>query len=313
MARKIKIALLAGGWSKEREVSLKSGETVYQAIDKEKYDVLRYDPRDDLQLLIESKKDIDLAFVLLHGKYGEDGCMQGLMEILHIPFVGSGVLASAMALNKKVAKQAYKSVGLEVAQDIVLRYGENFSSEQCIRALGNQTVVKPISEGSSIGMSLCRGREELDAAIEKAFGYDTEVMIEQYIEGTEITCCVLGNQKPVALPLVEIVPDDSYRFFDYEAKYKNGAAQEICPARLSREMTELCQSYGKSAHDVLGCSVWSRSDMIVRDERIYLLETNTIPGMTENSLFPLAARTAGFSLSGLLDELITLSIGQKFS
>lgn len=307
MAGKIRIALLAGGWSRERAVSLKSGEAVYRAIDRGKYDVIRYDPRDDLPLLIEAKKDIDLAFILLHGKYGEDGCIQGLMDILDIPFVGSGVLSSAMALNKKVAKRAYRSIGLQVAKDIVLRRGEDFSIEECVEELGAETVVKPVSEGSSIGMSVCRNYEELVAGIEKALQFDKEVMVEEYIDGTEITCCVLGNQELVTLPLIEIVPDDTYRFFDYEAKYTTGATQEICPAPISQTMTETCQSYAKSAHGVLGCSVWSRSDMIIRDECIYLLETNTIPGMTENSLFPLAARVAGFSLSGLLDELITLS------
>jgi D-alanine-D-alanine ligase len=310
---KIRIALLAGGWSREREVSLKSGEAVYRAIDKRRYDVIRYDPRDDLPLLLEAKKDIDLAFILLHGKYGEDGCIQGLMDILNIPFVGSGVLSSAMALNKQVAKRAYKSIGLGVAKDIVLRHGEDFSIEKCVAALGSVTVVKPVSEGSSIGMSVCRNYEELAAGIKKALQYDREVMVEEYIDGTEITCCVLGNQELVTLPLIEIVPDASYRFFDYEAKYTPGATKEICPARLSRTMTEICQSCAKAAHRVLGCSVWSRSDMIIRDENIFLLETNTIPGMTENSLFPLAARAAGFSLSRLLDELITLSLDQTGS
>ena len=308
MAGKIRIALLAGGWSREREVSIKSGEAVYRAIDKGKYDVIRYDPRDDLRALIEAKKNIDVAFILLHGRYGEDGCMQGLMDILEIPFVGSGVLSSAMALNKKVAKQAYRSVGLGVAKDIVLRHGEDFSIEECVKAVGAETVVKPVSEGSSIGMSVCRNYEEVAAGIEKAFEYDREVMVEEYIHGTEITCCVLGNQELVTFPLIEIVPAASYRFFDYQAKYTDGATEEICPARISRKMAESCQSCAKAAHGVLGCSVWSRSDMIIRDERIYVLETNTIPGMTENSLFPLAASAAGFSLSGLLDELIALSL-----
>lgn len=311
MKRKIRVALLSGGWSREREVSLKSGEAVYRAIDKGKYDVIRYDPREDLPLLIEAKKDIDIALNLLHGKYGEDGCIQGVMDILDIPFVGSGVLPSAMALNKKVAKQAYRSIGLGVAKDVVLRNGQDFSIEECVRELGDKTAVKPVSEGSSIGMSVCRSPEELLAGIKKAFQYDREVMVEEYIDGTEITCCVLGNQQLVTLPLIEIAPDASYRFFDYDAKYTAGATQEICPAPLPEKLAEICQAYGKAAHGVLGCSVWSRSDMIIRDENIYLLETNTIPGMTENSLFPLAARAAGMSLSELLDELITLSLDQK--
>ena len=313
LAGRKKIALLAGGWSEERAVSLKSGDTVYRALDKGKYDVIRYDPRDDLQLLIEAKKDIALAFILLHGKYGEDGRIQGLMDILDIPFVGSGVLSSAMALNKNVAKGAYRSIGLNVAKDIVLRYGDDFSIEECMETLGSETVVKPVSEGSSLGMSVCRNYEELAAGIEKALKYDKEVIVEEYIDGREVTCCVLGNRELVALPLIEIVPDASYRFFDYKAKYTAGATKEICPAPISRTLTELTQSCAKAAHSILGCSVWSRTDMIIRDGSIYLLETNTIPGMTENSLFPLAAREAGLSLSELLDKMITLSLEQTGS
>jgi len=305
---RIRIALLAGGWSGEREISLESGEAAYRAFDKGKYDIVMYDPRDDLQVLIDAKEEIDLAFILLHGKFGEDGCIQGLLDILGIPFVGSGVLSSAMAVNKKVAKEVYRSTGLEVAKDIVLRAGHEFSVERVVEMLGSMTVVKPVDEGSSLGMSVCHTKEELLAGIEKAFKRGQEIMIEEYIDGREVTCCVLGNRELQALPLIEIVPEAQYRFFDYEAKYTPGATQEICPAPLSSSLTESARSCAIKAHQALQCSVWSRTDMIIRDESIYLLETNTIPGMTEESLFPLAARTAGLSFSELLDRLIALSL-----
>jgi len=306
--RRKKIALLAGGWSGEREVSLKSGRAVYSALDKGKYDVTMYDPRDDLQALVEAKKEIDLALILLHGRFGEDGRIQGLLDILKIPFMGSGVLSSAIAMNKNVAKEIYKGAGLRVAKDVILKREDDLSVEEISATLGHYTFVKPVAEGSSLGGSLCRGKEELVFGIKKAFQHDQEIMVEEYIAGREVTCCVLGNMALETLPLIEIVPESGHRFFDYKAKYTPGATKEICPARLSRDLAEGVEACAKRAHRALRCRVWSRSDMIIRDETIYLLETNTIPGMTENSLFPLAAKAAGISLSELLDKMIDLSL-----
>jgi len=308
---KIRIALLGGGWSGERDISLKSRDAVYRALDRTKYDVMTYDPSSELQRLIDSKGEIDLAFILLHGRFGEDGRIQGFLDILDIPFVGSGVLASAMALNKRVAKEIYVSSGLNVAKDLTLIRGEDFSEDEIMEVLGLEVVVKPAGEGSSLGMSLCRNREELKAGIKEGFLHDDEVLVEEYIQGTEVTGCVLGNRVLSVLPLVEIVPGARFRFFDHEAKYTAGATHEICPASLPGEVSERALSCARKAHQALGCSVWSRTDMIIRDDNIYLLETNTIPGMTENSLFPLAARAAGLSFSDLLDELIGLSLSSR--
>jgi len=305
---RLRIALLSGGWSGEREISLKSGEAVYRALDKQKYDVTQYDPRDDLNDLIRDKENIDIAFILLHGKFGEDGCMQGFLDLLDISFVGSGVLASALALNKKVAKQLYRSNGLNVVDDVIVNKGGEYAVDQIMETLGPSTVVKPVAEGSSLGMSICHSKEELSKGLESAFQYDEEVLVERYIKGRELTCAVLGNKNLEALPLVEIVPNPEYAFFDYEAKYRPGATKEICPAPLPEEQTRKVQSCAKKAHTALGCRVWSRTDMIVQGEDVYVLETNTIPGMTETSLVPLAARTAGLSLSDLLDRLIELSL-----
>ena len=308
MKNKIRIAVLAGGWSGEREVSLKSGKAVYAALNRERYDVTIYDPRDDLGVLIKKRAEIDLAFILLHGKLGEDGRVQGMLDVLHIPFLGSGVLASAMAMNKRIAKDVFRGVGLRVADGVTLKQGESFSVDRLMDSLGASVVIKPVSEGSSLGISIAHGREEILEGLKKAFQYDEEVMAEEYLDGREITCCVLGNQALETLPVVEIVPDVFHSFFDYEAKYKPGATNEICPAPIAPSLAEEASSCAKKAHRALNCSVWSRSDMIIRDETLYLLETNTIPGMTETSLFPLAAREAGMTLSDLLDRLISLSL-----
>ncbi|MEW6667806.1 MAG: D-alanine--D-alanine ligase [Thermodesulfobacteriota bacterium] len=305
---KLHIALIAGGWSGEREVSLKSGAAVYRALDRRKYRVTGYDPRDHLSALVRDAKKIDLALVLLHGRFGEDGCIQGFLQLLGVSFLGSGVLSSAMALHKKTAKDLYRNHGLKVAEDVMLYRGEPYSLRDIIRLLGTATVVKPVSEGSSLGMSICRTREELARGIEAAFEWDREVMVERYIRGREITCAVLGNRKLEALPPIEIVPNPEYGFFDYQAKYTPGATREICPAPLSEPLSRKAQSAAMTAHLALQCRAWSRTDMILHGKEVYVLETNTIPGMTETSLVPLAARTAGMSMRALLDRLIELSL-----
>lgn len=308
---KLEIALLAGGRSSERDISLKSGDAVYRSLDKRRYNVTRYDPRDDLASLIEHRERIDLAFIVLHGKFGEDGCIQGFLDLLEIPFVGSGVLSSAMASHKRITKERYKSVGLDVVKDIMLYAGQDFSVDQIIESLGPSVVVKPVAEGSSLGVTICHDREGLVKGIDQAFKYDQEVMVEQCIKGREITCCVIGRKDLEALPIVEIVPNRGYEFFDYEAKYTPGATKEICPAHLPEALSERATCCAKKAHRALGCSVWSRTDMITDGEKVYMLETNTLPGMTETSLVPLSAKAAGISLAQLLNKLIELSLDQE--
>jgi len=309
--KKIEIALLAGGWSGEREVSIRSGDAVYKALDKDKYNVTRYDPRDDLEILIRTSKDIDLAFILLHGKYGEDGTIQGLLDLLGIPFVGSGVLPSALAFNKKMAKDIFKNVGLKVIKDEMLYKGKEFSVDHIMDNIGSSTVVKPVAEGSSLGVSICHTREELIEGIEKAFLYSQEIMVESFIQGREVTCGVIGDKELETLPIVEIVPEHGYKFFDYEAKYTPGATREICPAIIPISMKQRIEDCAKKAHNALKCRTWSRIDMIIKGEDVYILEVNTIPGMTDNSLVPLAARAAGIPLSKLLDRMIELSLPQE--
>ena len=306
--KKLRLALISGGVSGEREISLKSGDAVHRALDPDKYEVAKYDPGDGLGPLLENRDKIDLAFILLHGKYGEDGSIQGFLDLLGIPYVGSGVLASAMTLNKKVAKDMYRIAGLRVADDVHLTGRGAFCLDQILERLGPSTVVKPVSEGSSLGVAICHGLEELEKGLERAFGYDEEVLVERFLQGTEVTCCVLGNEDLEALPLIEILPNPEYAFFDYKAKYTPGATNEICPARICAVHAEEARWAAKRAHQALGCRVWSRTDMIICSGKVYVLETNTIPGMTETSLVPLAAKTAGLSFPEFVDRLIHLSL-----
>ena len=305
---RLRVAVIAGGLSAERDVSLKSGDAVERALDPQKYEVRRYDPREDLGSLVKNRGNMDLALVLLHGRYGEDGSIQGLLDLLGIPYVGSGILGSAMAMNKKIAKIILKNEGLSVVDDFTLSDGGAFSLEQILDRLGASTVVKPVSEGSSLGVSICHSREELAKGIDEGFQYDREILVERFLSGKELTCCVLGNRSLEALPVIEIIPNPQYPFFDYQAKYTPGATREICPARISQAEAEEVRSCAIRAHRALQCRDWSRTDMILFEGRVYVLETNTIPGMTETSLVPLAARTAGMSFPHLVDRLIGLCL-----
>lgn len=304
---KLRVALIAGGWSGEREISLESGASMYKGLDKDKYEVKRYDPSIDLMRLVEDSKNIDIALLALHGRKGEDGTVQGFLELLDLPYVGSGVLASALAMNKAVSKQFFKSAGLTVPRELLFYKDQDIDPAEIFATLGNPVVIKPVAEGSSIGLNICCTSQELNDGIKGAFALSSELMVEEHIDGREVSCAVLGNRHPEALPVIEIIPQKQYRFFSYTAKYVPGASEEICPASLPSDIYEKVQTNAITAHCVLGCRNLSRTDMIVTDRDVYVLETNTLPGMTENSLFPLAARTAGFSFSKLLERLIELA------
>ncbi len=306
--KKLRLALIAGGKSSEREVSLKSGEQVYQALDKSKYDIRRYDPRDDLERLVREAPEIDVALVIMHGRGGEDGSLQGLLDLLDIPYQGSGILGSALGMNKELSKILYRNAGLKVPRALFFNRTEAPSAQEIERQLGLPVVIKPVNEGSSIGVTKARTVAELEAGLQTAFRYDARVLVEECIQGIEVTGGVLGNDHLTALPLVEIIPSESYTFFDYEAKYKPGATTEICPARIDPELTRKAQECALTAHRALNCRGYSRTDMIIRDREVYVLETNTIPGMTATSLFPQAARAVGLEFPQLLDRLIELAL-----
>jgi D-alanine-D-alanine ligase len=306
--KKLTVALLAGGKSAEREVSLKSGEQVFRTLDKDRYEVWRYDPRDDLERLARDASKIDVALIILHGRLGEDGTIQGLLESLGIPFQGSGVLGSALAMNKILSKQLYVQAGLPVAPYVVMDRNVPHDARLILDELRLPVVVKPEHEGSSIGLSIVRSHDQLSKALRTAWDFDRRCLVEQFVEGTEVTGGVLGNEELQSLPLVEIIPGAGYEFFDYEAKYTPGASTEICPARLSAEITAKAQTYAARAHRALYCRGYSRTDMIVSADEIYVLETNTIPGMTQTSLFPQAAAAANIPFPALLDRLIDLAM-----
>lgn len=306
--KKLRLALLIGGLSNEREISLKSGAEVEKALNPERYTIERYDIKEDLPRLVADAGRIDVALIILHGRYGEDGTVQGLLELLGIPYQGSKVLGSAIAINKRLSKELYRSAGLPVARDKVIRRREGLDVGSIVDGLGWPLVVKPCQEGSSIGIRIVRDEKTLASAAQEALTLDEEVLLEEYIQGREITVGILGNDTLEALPIVEIIPSEKYEFFDTEAKYEEKASQEICPAELPEAITRQAQEYALKAHRALQLRGYSRTDMIVRGEDIFLLETNTIPGMTRTSLFPQAAQALGLTFSALLDRLIELAL-----
>lgn len=308
--QKLRIALLAGGTSGEREVSLNGAAQVEKALlTDQKYSVRRFDTATELPALVAAKDEIDFAFILLHGLQGEDGTMQGLLDLLSIPHQGSGVLGSAIAMDKHLAKELYRLEGLPVADWQIVTPSSVPAASDLAAALGLPLVVKPVREGSSLGMTIARSEAELAAGIDKALSHGRQVMVEKYIRGRELTAGVLGNDTLEALPLIEIVPGEGHAFFDYTAKYQPGASNEICPAPVSDEITRQAQDYAVRAHRVLRLRGYSRTDMILgEDGNIYLLETNTIPGMTATSLLPQAAAKHGLDFPAFLSRLIELGM-----
>jgi len=309
---KIRVALLAGGISGERQVSLNGAAAVAAALNPAKFTVRRFDPASDLGLLAAARDEIDFAFILLHGVGGEDGTVQGMLDLLGIPYQGSGVLGSAIAMDKDLAKVLYKIAGLPVADWLTLAPGEKADAEAIIAKLGLPLVVKPVREGSSLGMSIARDAAALLAGIDRAGGDRRMVMVERFIAGRELTVGVIGNDKLEALPVIEIVPGAQYEFFDYEAKYQPGATEEICPAKVADAIRDQAQEYAIRAHQALRLSGYSRTDMrLDADNNFYLLETNTIPGMTATSLLPRMAAVYGLSFPDFLEKLIQLGMTKR--
>jgi D-alanine-D-alanine ligase len=308
---RIRLALIAGGVSGERQVSLDGASAVEKALNPEKYEVIRYDPAVDLARIAADADRIDAAFILLHGIHGEDGTMQGFLELLNIPYQGAGVLGSALAMDKNLAKTLYKLHDLPVADWRMAERGHVENPQPLLDALGLPLVVKPVRQGSSLGMSIVRDGAKLSDALALAFEHDGEVMVEAFIDGREITVGVIGNTDLQPLPLIEIIPDERYDFFDYEAKYKPGATTEVCPAEVDDTVKKQARQYALTAHRALQLSGYSRTDMMLRGDELFILETNTIPGMTATSLLPQAAAEAGLDFPSLLDRLIDLALEKR--
>jgi D-alanine-D-alanine ligase len=307
--KKLCVALLAGGKSGEREVSLSGAAIFEKALDPDKYLIKRYDPAYDLQYLARDSKEIDFAFILLHGLFGEDGSVQGMLDLLDIPYQGSGILGSAVAMDKNLAKILYRTVDIPVADWRIVDQADEAQCAEMIAEFGLPLVIKPVRDGSSLGLTIARTEEQVVSGVEQALKNDHRVMVEKFIKGREITVSVLGNDDPVPLPVIEIIPGEEYEFFDYNAKYLPGASKEICPAQIDPGLAQAAQRYGVAAHKVLQLSGYSRTDMIIdEDNALYILETNTIPGMTETSLFPQAAKEFGLDYPRVLERLIELGI-----
>lgn len=293
-----RIGVLMGGLSAEREVSLKSGMAVHQALLKQRYDSTAIDVRHSVADMLREER-IEVAFIALHGRYGEDGCIQGLLELMQIPYTGSGVLASALAMHKQYAKQAFSAAGLLTTPFVAVRRGETVMAEQLPFNL--PVVVKPVQEGSSVGVAIVKRADDLAPALEEAFRYDATALVEQYVKGQEVQVGILNDR---AIGAIEIIPKKE--FYDYEAKYADGMAEHVFPARLAPERYETVQHLGVQAHRALGCSGYSRVDFLVTEQGdCYVLEVNTLPGMTALSLLPeIALKGAGLGFEELVEEIL---------
>ena len=306
-----KVVVLAGGWSDEREISLSSGHACEAALKTAGFahvDFLDVADPAFIQNLLDGAYDV--AFVAMHGHYGEDGCVQGLLEILHMPYTFSHVLASAMGTAKDVAKLVYARAGIPTPE------GVNVAAETVVdEALVNELVehlglplfVKPAANGSSYGVTRVTSADQLAGAIETATKQGDTALVERCITGMEITVPVLGNGDPQALPVVEIVTGSE--FYDLKVKYEPASLHHVIPARLDEEVYARVQELAVMAHKALGCRGCSRSDFIVTEDGMpYILETNTIPGMTESSLLPDSARHAGIEFPELCRKMVELAL-----
>ena len=302
-----KVALLAGGSSGERDISIESGKGAQEALETAGFAVTWIDPanKDDLKKLVD--ESFDVAFLCMHGKMGEDGTVQGFLEMLGIPYTCSHVQASAIAIDKAKSKILYERAGIKTPYAIYLEKGDSYDVAQIADKLGFPCVVKPSTEGSALGVEIVDNAQDLKEAITRVFEIDDYLVLEQFIDGMEITVAILGNSKTMPLPIIQIVPKGE--FYDFESKYAPGGSQHICPAPLDPELAKEIQSYAVKAHRALGCSGVSRSDFIIdKDNQAWILETNTIPGMTATSLLPDAARAAGISFPELCTKLIDFAL-----
>ena len=270
------------------------------------FQVTVFDPanKDDLVALVQG--EFDVAFLALHGKFGEDGTIQGFLETIGLPYIGPGIWSSATAIDKPKAKRCYDRAGIPTPRSMMLD-AEHIDVPAIVEEVGSHCVVKAATEGSALGVYLCEGEQEIADAIEKVFTVDSHAFVESFVSGEEFTVAVLGNDDPFALPVIKIVP--SHEFYDFESKYAQGGSQHICPAPLSEEDTKRAMDLAVAAHKTLECRGVSRSDLIQDTHGdFWVLETNTIPGMTATSLLPDAARAAGISFSELCVKLISYAL-----
>ena len=299
-----KIAVLLGGTSAEREVSLNSGNAVLVALRKQGYDAHPIDPK-TFPVATLKEQGFDRVFNILHGRGGEDGTMQGLLEQIGLPYTGCGVMASALTMDKMRTKMLWKAFGLPVAEmEIVTTENRvNLNPMAVVKKLGLPLMVKPSLEGSSVGLTKVKTVEELESAVDFALKFDRTVLIEEWLTGDEFTVPVLDGE---VLPSIKIVPEGE--FYDYDAKYISDNTQYFCPAGLTEAREQELRRLVKQAYDVVGCRGWSRIDVMADAEgKFRLVEVNTNPGMTSHSLFPKSAATVGYSFEQLVEKILELS------
>jgi len=323
---KIRVGVLRGGPSSEHEVSLKTGENILNSLPEKYLGIDLFLDKNNqwhfggTPINPHQLKDlVDVVFLALHGKFGEDGEVQNLLETHRVPYTGSGVIASRVAMNKILSREFFKMANLKIPQATVVKNSEPLDEavHRIFRTIRPFWVVKPVSGGSSIGVTIVKDFRGLIPALKYAFKYDDKALVEEYISGKEVTCGILENfrgEKHYALPVIEIIPPPKKEFFDYECKY-DGSSQEICPANLEPEVKREIEKTARLAHQILGCKSYSRTDMIVSSNHvksgtvdIYLLEVNTLPGLTSESLVPKAANAIGLSFSELLEHIIELAL-----
>ena len=310
MRGKLRVAVLMGGKSAEYQISLQSGKQVVLNLNPNKYTVLPIIiSRNGRSYKLNNKKyplsqlsnvNCQMFFIAMHGPCGEDGTIQGLLELISIPYTGSGVLASALGMSTSYSRKLFTQAGLRVPDFLVLKKGD--SLKVVWQKFKPPVFVKPYNQGSSIGGSIAKRKKDLSKALNLAWKYSNVAIVEEFIDGIEVTGSIIGNSKPKALPLVEIVPKTP--FFDFQAKYNERLCDEIIPARISKSLTQKAQDAALKAYQILGCRGFGRVDMILKEKDIYVLEVNTIPGLTPVSLFPKSAAAAGISYPQLLDKII---------
>ncbi|MDU2491628.1 MAG: D-alanine--D-alanine ligase [Clostridium celatum] len=298
----MKVGVIMGGISSEREISLQSGEQVLLNLNRYKYKEIIPIIIDSKSEVIEKVKGIDFAFLALHGKFGEDGTIQGLLETMGIPYSGCRVLTSAICMNKALTKRIVKTVGVDTGKWLIVKSIDEIDYKR-IRELQYPVFIKPNNGGSSVATFLVRSEDEVEIAVRTGLKYDNEIIIEEYINGEEITSFILNGE---VFPTVRIKSKKG-EFFDYVSKYdENGSEEEI--VLLEENLQEKINSISKKVWDILGCNSYVRIDMIVSDGVPYLLEVNTLPGMTKQSLIPKSAKVRGLEFSELLDKIIESSL-----
>ncbi|MBI2047613.1 MAG: D-alanine--D-alanine ligase [Parcubacteria group bacterium] len=316
------VGVLRGGPSSEYDVSLKTGAAVLKNLPRhyKGVDILidrgGYLHMNGLPIWPEKiSRKVDVVFNALHGYYGEDGKVQKLLELFSLPYTGSDAFSSAVGMNKLLTKNYFKKHKLKMPAHAVVRSNEDRKTalSRVFRAVSLPRVVKTVTGGSSVGVFIVKKNSELEEYVEKAFQYGPTVLVEEYIKGQEATCGVIDNfrgEKHYALPPIEIVPPQKNSFFDYESKY-NGKTRELCPSSFSADIKKEIMRMAIAAHNAIGARHYSRSDFIVSPRGVYILEINTLPGLTEESLLPKACTAVGCSFSDLLDHIISLALSKK--